>query len=427
MSLTSDDTPRSDDTLNPYRYGNGTDSNPYGYDEDDIDYYLSMINYKPNVVEDLMNPGRQQEKEFGQQILMQRMQNRWNSAQEQMKRADAAGINKNLAAAGIAGGNASPSVSGPSSSAVGAGADSVGKAIDAAATAGNLATGGLDSVVNAVDKLTRLPAELENLDADTRDKLEQAGYTAVQSRAAETSLKYLDEKERVGIDNMLANIDNLNEQRKLYAKQRQWYDEDIRRIEEELELIDQRTETEKWNTKYQEWLAKTQEQIQAQEKFISDIQKQFGLDPSWPLSNMFVMAWLSGDEAKIKALTDSYDSYVRVGEKGKNEMQATYGQVNNKYAAAQQVVLQAVEDAKTFKDIKDSNDAIRDRLFDLSLQESNKTQELIDMRLWWCRYLDALRDQYDGSVAMDEAIKEAEMMVSAPNSVYRERYPNLRR
>lgn len=148
-------------------------------------------------------PGESQYSEWSQQMVSTMYQNWYNSAPQQMKRGIEAGINPYLLAQGIAGvGNSSvasvpPAVNAPNLadvvSSAASGLSSLGSAF------GNTAQG--------IATLGKLRHEISNIDANTASTFEQLGFTKLQSKALSVQLKYMDQKEQIGVWQALANFD----------------------------------------------------------------------------------------------------------------------------------------------------------------------------------------------------------------------------
>lgn len=159
----------------------------------------------------LLAPGVQQEKEFNQAMFMQTYQNWWNSEKQQMERAKAAGISPYAAASAIAGGE-SPSVSGPSSSAVGATAQNLEKVAAGAAGIANAATGGAASLAEAAYKTGTLEATVESLSAGAAKDLAEKGLTEEQIYAWTVDNKYKEQTAQADLRNKILTGDNLSKQ-----------------------------------------------------------------------------------------------------------------------------------------------------------------------------------------------------------------------
>lgn len=159
-----------------------------------------------------------QQREFAMQEYMTDKQNRWNSAQEQMKRAKEAGINPLTAAGGIVG-NGTSSAAPPEPSAAGAAAGG----LNAASGLVNAITGGKASLAKAaLDESTKnevetlLPEKLNDLRNSANLKFEEVGLTHAQSVIASASAEYADENalrdiqiKRVRVQQMSQEYKNL--------------------------------------------------------------------------------------------------------------------------------------------------------------------------------------------------------------------------
>lgn len=165
-------------------------------------------------IENWLMPGRVQQREFGQQVALQKMQNEWNSEGERMKRMKDAGINPNVAAGGIAGAGASPSTGSPNS-AIGAGAQSVGAAAQGASAVGDL----LNAGVNAYEKQSLTPVEVDKRKAEIRDLLSSALHNDWLSYSISEMLPLQKANERADTYLKLANFAKAKQERLLIKKQ----------------------------------------------------------------------------------------------------------------------------------------------------------------------------------------------------------------
>lgn len=147
-------------------------------------------------------PGRSQFSEWSQQMIATMYQNWYNSAPEQMKRAMQAGINPFVAASGIAGSDTGSVASAPTPA-----NNTLPSMIDAAAHGVSALGGAVGNFASAYIGLRKLRHEIRNIDADTEQTFVEMGFSKLQSKALTTQLKYLDQKEQIGVWQALANFD----------------------------------------------------------------------------------------------------------------------------------------------------------------------------------------------------------------------------
>lgn len=172
---------------------------PFG--DPNIWYQNALLPYQaPDALSMALMPGLYQFAEFSQQMYMQQYLNWWNSESERMQRGIAAGINPYLMANGIAGAS-NPTASAPPSAA-GAGSQSLSALANGLGTIGSFVSQG----INSFSQLYKLRHEVNNLDADTALKFEQLGFTSAQSKAMAIQLRYMDEKEQIGVWQALADF-----------------------------------------------------------------------------------------------------------------------------------------------------------------------------------------------------------------------------
>lgn len=150
----------------------------------------------------LLAPGEAQYSEWSQQMTATMYQNWYNSAPEAMKRAIEAGINPFVAASGIVGAQnqvaSAPPASPPS------------RLPEALSSAASL-VGGLGNAFGQVAQgyatLSKLRHEIGKIDAETQNLFQSMGFTELQSKALSVQLKFLDQKEQIGVWQALANFD----------------------------------------------------------------------------------------------------------------------------------------------------------------------------------------------------------------------------
>lgn len=166
--------------------------------------YAGMSPYYYNLIDDISNPFLGQYIEWSQQMTSQMYQNQWESEQARMQRGIDAGINPYLMANGIAGAGFSTMPS--PNSAIGSGSASLGAVANGVAGLANAFNGNLTGAVSNFSNIYKLKHEVNNIDADTQKKFMEMGFTELQSKAMSVSLKYLDDKEKVGVWQALADL-----------------------------------------------------------------------------------------------------------------------------------------------------------------------------------------------------------------------------
>lgn len=147
-------------------------------------------------------PGEAQYSEWSQQMVATMYQNWYNSAPEQMKRAMQAGINPFVAASGIAGSDVGSIAAAPNSA-----ENTLPSMVQGAASALSSLGGAVGNAASAYIGLRKLRHEIRNIDADTEQTFVEMGFSKLQSKALTTQLKYLDQKEQIGVWQALANFD----------------------------------------------------------------------------------------------------------------------------------------------------------------------------------------------------------------------------
>lgn len=162
-------------------------------------------------------PGEAQFSEWSQQMVATMYQNWYNSAPEQMKRAMAAGINPFVAASGIAGNGSGAIAPAPNASNTSGLPNLIGSAAQGLSAVG----GAFGNVAAGVATLSKLRHEIKNIDQNTASEFEKMGFTHLQSVALSTQLKYLDEKEQIGVWQALATFEKTKQEyQNLFAQHR---------------------------------------------------------------------------------------------------------------------------------------------------------------------------------------------------------------
>lgn len=280
-----------------------------------IDAANGSMDYGPymgSVIENWLFPGAQQDREFGQQLLLQDAQNQWNSETEKMRRMKEAGINLATAAGAVAGSGNAPATSSPNS-AVGAGA-SLPSAVGSLAE--NVAAG-----VGAYEKLSLTPVEREKRSAETVAALEAAGFSHWEAKAIEVMLP--DRQKNLQADTFLkiANYRNTceeyqnilieHDQRKadIDLKQKQAYQAEKSgnlaeatrlKVEAETDLLD-----------YTKWWQETEKNFWIEHGYKSDD----------PLDVSLRNAAANGKQGAAEAVGDAIEKYNYSQQHGLNKAQ----------------------------------------------------------------------------------------------------------
>lgn len=281
----------------------------------------------------LLNPGAQQEREYGQQVALQREQNNWNSAQSQMARAKAAGINPNTMASQISG--QSQGVDKPNT-AVASGEAAADSIVGAGSAVGSL----LNGAGNFFDKFALFGARAAGLRAGAAKDLSIAGFTDEQKRGVIIDNKYKEENAIADLnikhqqfDNMYEEFKILQQQWKEYDKKLEWYD---RQMISTLNMQDKQA-------MLSEKLAFESEQRKTimvnEEQFWQDY--GFGRDSNVDVSlrNLWYKCYKSGDFTDYKAALEDlfyfYEERSYRQQKGYNdsEIDSIFEKTWNEFAA----------------------------------------------------------------------------------------------
>lgn len=281
----------------------------------------------------LLNPGAQQEREYGQQVAFQREQNDWNSAQNQMARAKAAGINPNTMASQISG--QSQGVDKPNT-AVASGEAAADSIVGAGSAVGSL----LNGAGNFFDKFALFGARAAGLRAGAAKDLSIAGFTDEQKRGVIIDNKYKEENAIADLnikhqqfDNMYEEFKILQQQWKEYDKKLEWFD---RQMISTLNMQDKQA-------MLSEKLAFESEQRKTimvnEEQFWQDY--GFGRDSNVDVSlrNLWYKCYKSGDFTDYKAALEDlfyfYEERSYRQQKGYNdsEIDSIFEKTWNEFAA----------------------------------------------------------------------------------------------
>lgn len=242
-----------------------------------------------------------QSREFAQQEYLQDKMNAYNSPVEQMKRAKEAGINPNLAAAGIAQAGSqsaqAPSVSSNSSgaaqglSAVGSAVSGVAGAALTAAQKRNLDASSQEMSANARRTDALLDFEKEQMRANTAKTWIDAGMDSAQADYWSTKAAYADRQERLDIAGKFWQV-------KRSMKEVDLLKEEINIAKKDLEIRKEQLSQEEYRT----------EQMRIDTEFYKrkeEILKKYGIDISLPENAMLVEAWEYGTADTILAAFQS--------------------------------------------------------------------------------------------------------------------------
>lgn len=171
--------------------------------------YHQMDNWlNDSALYQIAHPGEVQYSEWSQQMTSTMYQNWYNSAPEQMKRAMDAGINPFVAASGISGNSSGSVAPTPAPSNPLSLPNLIGSAAQGLAAVG----GAFNNVAGGLSVLRKLRPEIEKINTETRNLFESLGFTKLQSIALSAQLKYLDQKEQIGVWQALANFDKTKQE-----------------------------------------------------------------------------------------------------------------------------------------------------------------------------------------------------------------------
>lgn len=214
MSTRRDVTPGSSSNSNTRTTGNDGSAGSYDGEVASAQKFLDS-GVGDDFLTRLLFPGLVADEDYARQIELMDLQNQYNSPAAQMARYKEAGINVNAAAAGIAGGgNATASAPSVNSGQAASAESAQGLASLAQGTAGVT-----NAAVGAFDTLGTLALRKDKLSKEIGSLVKGMGFTDAQTRSLEISLKYMDEKEALGVATMMANLDNIYQQYDFYNQQ----------------------------------------------------------------------------------------------------------------------------------------------------------------------------------------------------------------
>lgn len=355
------------------------------------------------------------------EMTMQERQWAYDDPSAQMERMKKAGINPNLAAGAIAGGNQS---AGAPSSPVspGNGAEAIGQIAGAVGGVTNAAVG-------AFDTLSTLEGRKKLLFTQNAKMFEEMGFTKLQAQGYSIQLQYMNDKEKLGIAKMCCDIDEASQRiRESKARVKQ-IDQDISESKERETLYRKQgnlADAEREKVQQEGYLL---EKKNFQEQFRNDFIRDYSVDPYQPFVNQIAMAHLADKNDTVEKLTGAVYNYNYHFYQGQYEAQTDWGPVLNKFHAVQvanKKILKLFEDRKTNKDayahiVEDLQGTFKE------FTESNKDnpKRFLEDREFWIQTYEMLSEQIangDDSPELKDALKEAETMVNAPYSVYKEKY-----
>lgn len=154
-------------------------------------------NMSSNVFQDWFAPARKEARQMVEQLALDELEP--TAKMQGLKRA---GINPLTAASGVAGAG---------NSAVPQPESSVNPIGDAAGAVGSVA-GAAQNIAAAVSRFSKLPNELENIDADTAQKLAGAGLSNAQTQGVLTDNSYKDEDWKTRLNVQRQQFDNMKQE-----------------------------------------------------------------------------------------------------------------------------------------------------------------------------------------------------------------------
>lgn len=240
-------------------------------------------------LEQMFNPGKVQQREFGQQVALQKMQNEWNSEGEKMKRLIAAGVNPLTAAQGVSQSGQSgstglvPSI--PQSGTLPEAVESVGNVVDKLSSA------------NERDRL--LDVRRKNIVQDTFLKLSQAGYQSELAKNLALATSFLPAEKTLTLLNLGMQAQKLSVE---YSQILQDIEESKKRVDE----LDSLIELNKAQGNYAEQLRLESEKraivldYQGKaEKWRTERMISLNCDPNNPLENEIFMQAIEGNQGNL--------------------------------------------------------------------------------------------------------------------------------
>lgn len=273
-----------------------------------------------DIFSQFLNPGRQEVVEFGQQVALQKMQNDYNSAPNQMELMKKAGINANVAAAGIAGAGNAPSAGSPNS-AIGAGSQGVGAAAQAAEAANNAVNAG----VNAYEKVSLTGVEREKRKAEIRDLLAAATHNEWLAYAVSEMLPEQKRETQANTYLKLAQYANAKEEFFNIQKEYEVKEAEVKRLKAERDLAVQQ----------KNYVAAEQLKVEAETAGIEldnwkknrdkEWYEKYGYDRNNPVDNILIDGMISGNDEVVTAVGESVKLSTYSERKGFNQAEVEDG------------------------------------------------------------------------------------------------------
>lgn len=255
-----------------------------------------------------------QQREFEQQEYLQDKMNEYNDPVNQMARLTAAGLSPSAAAASVQQ-SGTESAQAP---AVASNAGGVAAGVEALAS-------GAQSAQQTAEQVMSFIKRMKKLDADTEEAFENAGFTRLQSKALATSMKYLDEKEKLGIAQLNANIDQIKASKKLIDAQIEEIKENVEKIKADAALA--RAQGDLTKALKLEADARTLN-IEAQtiyQKWYNGICTTYQIDPKLPVvNNMLTWELMGKNTEPMQEVVFNYDKQTYQAE-------ARYGRADSMF------------------------------------------------------------------------------------------------
>lgn len=289
---------------------NYSDSSQYEQSEQQVQDELEINNEFVNQFPDsfLVNwfaPGARQKIEAQQSLDMWKLQNAYDSPEEQMKRAADAGINLNTAAAAAVGANTSANPLQPSSSAMNAGVQP-----------SDVAEAALGAV-GAVQKNKEIAMQKELNESSiqlnaalTAQAFAGAGYNKELAEGASIDNKYKDQHNVADLYVKSAQFENMKQQWDVLERQKEEYDIRLSHLDE---LIESEIDLNQKNALVAQ---KQQLQIEASttyQNLVNEFFRSNGFDPSSPVDVGLRNTWLqcskSGDYSAYQSMLGFTSEY----------------------------------------------------------------------------------------------------------------------
>lgn len=272
----------------------------------------NLSSQQPDSFDLLFHPEQKFDYETGINAQVWKMQADYNSASEQMARAQKAGINANTAAGAVAGNGAAGA-----SADAGIGADS---SLPAAASATGDLVNGASSAIGAFSNLRKIPSEIGLNDAKSMEALSNAGWNDEQRKGIEIDNKYRDSQNLADLniklqqfDNMLKEWDYIQSQNDLLRKEIDSYDE---RIKAELDL--ERKQALEAEKRAKEAMAHAKEM-----ELRNDFFETYHFDSNSPVDVSLRNSWISADFDRYKSMLAAISDYFNANYSSQYNAQAS--------------------------------------------------------------------------------------------------------